>query len=136
MNRRWIPLAVMLLILGISGCAQSPETREANNAITQRMEAVLAENPDVVRTTLSYQNNITAGKSLDASVGVREGADLGPVAEETTKVIWTSELAPLRNVTVYVWDTGDDARYDERRLNFEDTALITELEGKYGPRPV
>ncbi|MBO3736884.1 hypothetical protein [Actinoplanes flavus] len=136
MNRRWALIAVVLVFLGIAGCAQSPEDREQNNAVTERMEAVLAENPDVVRTRLTYQNNITAGKSLDASVGVGKGADLAPIAEETIKVIWTSELAPLRNVTVYVWDTTDDTRHDERRLNFEDAALTAELEGKYGPRPV
>ncbi|GGN23632.1 hypothetical protein FHR83_002782 [Actinoplanes campanulatus] len=134
--RRGLLVALLLLVAGLAGCGLGEREHEAASAITQRLQSDLEGRSEVAGAEVIYQDNFTASRRADASVRIKAGADVAAVTDEVVRMIWASELEPLRSVTVTVWDEADNQRNETRRLDFEDPATKTELEGKYGPRPV
>lgn len=130
----------IIILLGLAGCfwnkdgGQRDEKQERMGAIAAEIEAKLASRPDIVQADVVYGDYITNPGAADASIQVTAGTPFPPVQDEALRLLWQSQLDPLKSIRLAIVDAADVGRNEVLHLDAarEDKA---ELEQKYGPRP-
>ena len=124
--------AVGALVL-LSACEPSPEEEQQsmdNQEIVDEIAAGL-DRPDGGFTKIDGAYRDDASTAEEVRVSIRcDSCDALPEIDEVVREVWTSDIAPLRTIAVYV--TGPEGRQSASYVVADDE---DELNQRYGERP-
>lgn len=130
--------AMLVIILTscsvLDGSQRKNEQQSRNDAAVTAIHAMLAKTPGVLKVDAGYSNYITNPGTVQISLIVRGGTDLEHIADLAVGAAWRSQLDPLKSINVGAVEDEDRTKGIERSYSIFDNK--TELEAKYGPRPV
>jgi hypothetical protein len=127
-------LAALLVVAcagaALTGCAATDE-RTRTDDVCARIEAHLAKEPGVLGAKVDFLYSPVNPGDASARVEVGDGTDPAAMAATVTRLIWTSELDPLRRISVTV-HTGSG---QQAVVAYTLPAQNGELRRLYGERP-
>lgn len=121
------------LALLLCACEPDPEKDEESMENQQLVDAIAAEvdQPDGGYTLVDGTYRDDASTAEEVTFTIRcDSCDAAAVMDQVVEAVWTSEIDPLRTISVSV--TGPEG-YESRTYVLADDE--DELIGKYGERP-
>lgn len=116
------------------GCgSSSPTPSKANVAAAEAIGRRLASAPGVVRASANYNRSLTDSGSVELSLEVQRGADVGDLADAAIEVVWRSTIEPLTAIVAIVAQADDPAVHLIRHVSIDRDR--SDLTRRYGPRP-
>ncbi len=125
-----LALAVVVAVSSLAGCSTTTPEIEA---ISRAIEVELVKLPDVTEVEVDYEDSLNLPGSVLVIYMTASPNDSDSLAAEAVRLIWQSEIDPLFEIAVDVYDATKTKIFASR--NFDVDSLEAELIAKYGPRP-
>ena len=134
-----LTFSLVALALAASGCNalfpsrhQSDDDLRKNTEIAGQLARTWSALPDVTQVDAEYIDDTDRVSNMRADVRC-DGCDEEKLADRLVDDIWSSELSPLVNITVQVFDDAGSSKSALRVFSTHSDA--DELNQKHGERP-
>lgn len=131
--RRLALMAAGIALTLLCACEPSPGEERQSMENQEIIDAIAADldrpGGDFTKIDGVYRDDASTAEEVTFSIRC-DSCDARAVIDEVVRAVWTSDVAPLRTITVYV--TGPDGRESASYVVADDEE---ELVRKYGDRP-